>query len=276
MLSVIENMASDCWLLFSAVLSLCLGSFINVVIYRLPKMLEREEDERVNGRHPDVFNFFLPASTCPHCLEKIKPYDNIPLLSWLILRGRCRHCREDISSRYPLVELVTMLAGISIACFIGVGIDWFFMLALFSLLLALSAIDVERQLLPDCLTLSLLWAGLLWHSIAQPQFLPAAVIGAVAGYLTLWLLYWGFRLSTGREGLGYGDFKLLAALGAWGGYEALPPILLIGSSSSLIWLLLLRVMRSRSCSQPLPFGPGLAIAGWSWVLYHWIIQPVVG
>ncbi|RJF54808.1 prepilin peptidase [Serratia inhibens] len=276
MLFAIKNMASDYWLLFSAVLSLCLGSFINVVIYRLPKMLEREEFWVSNGNNPEVFNFFLPGSTCPHCLEKIRPYDNIPLLSWLILRGRCRHCRVAISSRYPLVEWVTMLAGISIACFTGIGIDWFFMLALFSLLLALSVIDMDRQLLPDCLTLSLLWTGLLWHSIAQPQFLPAAVMGAVAGYLILWLLYWGFRLSTGREGLGYGDFKLLAALGAWGGYESLPQILLFGSSCSLLWLLLLRVMRSRSWSQPLPFGPGLAIAGWSWVVYREIIQPFVG
>lgn len=276
MLFAIENRVSDCWLLFSTVLSLCMGSFINVVIYRLPKMLECEGSGRENGNDSDVFNFFLPGSTCPHCLEKIKPYDNIPLLSWLILGGRCRHCRVAISARYPLVEWVSMLAGISIAYFIGVGIDWFFMLVLFSLLLALSVIDMERQLLPDCLTLSLLWTGLLWHSIAQPQFLPAAVMGAVAGYLILWLLYWGFRLSTGREGLGYGDFKLLAALGAWGGYEALPQILLLGSSCSLLWLLLQRVMRSRSWSQPLPFGPGLAIAGWSWVVYHWIIQPFVG
>ncbi|CAI0713867.1 prepilin peptidase [Serratia entomophila] len=276
MLTAIENMADERWLLFSAALSLCVGSFINVLIYRLPKMLDGDAEAGNNQVRLASFNLFFPASRCPHCSENIKPYDNIPLVSWVVLRGRCRYCRQNISLRYPLIEMAVLLAGVATAAFIGMGIDWLFMVALFSLLLALTAIDMERQLLPDCLTLSLLWVGLLWHGIAHPQFLPAAVMGAIAGYLSLWLLYWGFRLLTGREGLGYGDFKLLAALGAWTGYETLPHILLIGSSCSLAWLALQRVMGGRSWSQPLPFGPGLALAGAAMAAYLWMIPPLVG
>lgn len=276
MLALFDYIYGEYWVLFSVVLSLCIGSFINVVIYRLPKMLERETDEQVNEHGAAVFNFFLPGSSCPHCFSTVRLYDNIPLISWLLLGGRCRDCRQRISLRYPLVELITLLAGVSMASFIGVGIDWFFMVVFFSLLLALSVIDMERQLLPDCLTLSLLWVGLLWHTLEHSWFLPTAVIGAIAGYLTLWLLYWAFRLATGREGLGYGDFKLLAALGAWGGYEVLPHILLIGSLGSLIWLLAQRAMRARNWSQPLAFGPGLALAGSGLVLYRWVLQPFIG
>lgn len=274
MLTAIENMADECWLLFSAVLSLCVGSFINVLIYRLPRMLDSEAANGNSQGRPASFNLFFPASQCQHCSENIRPYDNIPLISWVILRGRCRYCRQNISLRYPIIEMAVLLAGVSTAAFIGMGIDWLFILALFSLLLALTAIDIKWQLLPDCLTLSLLWVGLLWHGIAHPQFLPAAVMGAIIGYLCLWLLYWGFRLLTGREGLGYGDFKLLAALGAWTGFESLPHILLIGSFCSLAWLALQRVMVGRSWSHPLPFGPGLALAGSAMVVYLWMIAPL--
>lgn len=263
MLSVIEYAADEHWLLFSIILSLCVGSFINVVIYRLPKMLECEDEVYQAAQ----FNLFLPGSSCPSCAMKIAFFDNIPLLSWLLLRGRCRYCRQHIAVRYPLVELCLMLTGIALAWRLGIGTDWFFMLALFAVLLALTVIDMEHQLLPDCLTLSLLWLGLLWHSVAHPYFLSAAVIGAVAGYLTLWLLYWGFRCMTGREGLGYGDFKLLAALGAWVGYEALPSVLLFASAGSLLWLLL-RALRSGGWSQPLPFGPGLGMAGAEAVIFQ--------
>lgn len=276
MLTAIENMATVRWLLFSAVLSLCVGSFINVLIYRLPKMLDGEAAAGNSQCRLASFNLFFPASHCPHCLENIKPYDNIPLVSWVVLWGRCRSCRHRISLRYPMIELSVLLAGVLTAALIGVGIDWLFILALFSLLLALTAIDMERQLLPDCLTLSLLWVGLLWHGLAHPQFLPAAVMGVIAGYLSLWMLYWGFRLFTGREGLGYGDFKLLAALGAWTGFETLPHILLLGSFCSLAWLALQRVMVGRSWSHPMPFGPGLGLAGAAMVVYLWMITPLVG
>ncbi|HID8402456.1 prepilin peptidase [Serratia marcescens] len=271
MLSAINAVADEHWLLFSAVLSLCIGSFINVVVYRLPVMLEREMEMAQAER----FNLFLPRSFGPCCTMKISALDNIPLLSWLLLRGRCRYCRTPISIRYPLVELLLMLMGITLAWRVGMGVDWFFMLAFAALLLALAAIDSERQLLPDCLTLSLLWAGLLWHCLAHPAFLPTAVIGALAGYLTLWLLYWGFRLATGREGLGYGDFKLLAALGAWGGYAVLPSILLFAATGSLLWLLL-RVWRGGDGAQPLPFGPGLAAAGAGAVACQWLALPLAG
>lgn len=276
MSSAIENMDTVCWLLFSAVLSLCVGSFINVLIYRLPKMLDGEAAAGNSQCRLASFNLFFPASHCPHCLENIKPYDNIPLVSWVVLWGRCRSCRHRISLRYPVIELAVLLAGVLTAALIGVGIDWLFILALFSLLLALTAIDMERQLLPDCLTLSLLWVGLLWHGLVHPQFLPAAVMGVIAGYLSLWMLYWGFRLFTGREGLGYGDFKLLAALGAWTGFETLPHILLLGSFCSLAWLALQRVMVGRSWSHPMPFGPGLGLAGAAMVVYLWMITPLVG
>lgn len=272
MLSAINAAADEHWLLFSTVLSLCVGSFINVVVYRLPIMLEREEMETTQVER---LNLFLPRSFCPSCTLQLSALDNIPLLSWLLLGGRCRYCRRHISVRYPLVELFMMLVGGTLAWRLGIGMDWFFMLALVALLLALAAIDSERQLLPDCLTLSLLWIGLLWHCLAHPSFLPVAVIGAMAGYLTLWLLYWGFRLATGREGLGYGDFKLLAALGAWGGYGALPSILLLASTGSLLWLLL-RMWRGGDGSQPLPFGPGLAVAGAGATAYQWLALPIGG
>ncbi|HEJ7121156.1 type 4 prepilin peptidase 1 [Serratia marcescens] len=271
MLFALNAAADEHWLLFSAVLSLCVGSFINVVVYRLPVMLEREMETTQAER----FDLVWPRSFCPSCTKQLSAFDNIPLLSWLLLRGRCRYCRRPISVRYPLVELFLMLMGIMLAWHLGIGLDWFFMLAFVALLLALAAIDSERQLLPDCLTLSLLWGGLLWHCLAHPAFLPAAVIGAMAGYLTLWLLYWGFRLATGREGLGYGDFKLLAALGAWGGYAALPSILLFASAGSLLWLLL-RVWRGGDGTQPLPFGPGLATAGAGAVACQWFVLPLGG
>ena len=184
MLFALNAAADEHWLLFSAVLSLCVGSFINVVVYRLPIMLEREMETAQAER----FDLFWPHSFCPSCTKKLSAFDNIPLLSWLLLRGRCRYCRRPIAVRYPLLELFLMLMGITLAWRLGIGVDWFFMLVLVALLLALAAIDNQCQLLPDCLTLSLLWIGLLWHCLAHPAFLPAAVIGAMAGYLALWLL----------------------------------------------------------------------------------------
>lgn len=269
MLFAINAAANAHWLLLSAVLSLCIGSFINVVIYRLPIMIEREE-KMVPAPQ---FNLLWPRSFCPSCTQKLSAFDNIPLLSWLLLRGRCRYCRSAIPVRYPLVELFLMLMGIMLAWRLGIGMDWFFMLAFVAGLLALATIDGEYQLLPDCLTLSLLWGGLLWHCLMHPTFLSAAIIGAIAGYLTLWLLYWAFRLATGREGLGYGDFKLLAALSAWGGYAALPSILLFASAGSLLWLLV-HVMRGGDATQPLPFGPGLAMAGAGAVASQWLALPL--
>ncbi|MFG1174498.1 prepilin peptidase [Erwiniaceae bacterium CAU 1747] len=268
MLSVISYAGDKYWLLFSAVLSLCLGSFINVVIYRLPAMMENEDKLPLTK----PLNLFLPHSFCPSCLTTLLSRDNVPLFSWLLLRGRCRYCRCRISARYPLIELFMMLTGIVLASYTGIGTDWLFMLLFAALLTALVAIDCHCQLLPDPLTLLLLWVGLLWHCMEHVSFLPAAIVGAVAGYMTLWLLYWAFRLATGREGLGYGDFKLLAALGAWGGYTSLPLILLFASGGSLIWLAL-RVLRGTCWSQPLPFGPGLAVAGAAAVVYQWLILP---
>lgn len=242
-------------LLLVAIWGACLGSLINVVVWRLPRMLTQPEAG---------FNLFLPASHCPQCKTPLGWRDNIPLLGWLRLAGRCRHCQVAISHRYPLTELAFMLTALLLA--------WWFpspglLLAalLFSgILLALALIDSDCQLLPDALTLPLLWAGLLFH-LWQPGgvvTLEAAVIGAATGYLSLWTLYWLFYFMTRREALGYGDFKLLAALGAWLGWRSLPLLLLLAALTAIVVILLTRGWRRRALTDPVPFGPWLALAGW--------------
>ena len=253
--------------LAAAVIGLCVGSFVNVVIHRLPRMLERgwaEECAELRGETPPAlprYDLVLPRSACPGCGHQITAVENIPIVSWLALRGKCSACGAPISSRYPLVELLgVVLAAAAIWRF---GATWTGLAAcgLLWTLLALTFIDFDTMYLPDSLTLPLLWAGLaanLWGLFVP---LSEAVIGAMAGYLSLWVVYWLFKLIRGKEGMGYGDFKLLAALGAWLGWKLLPLIVLLSSAVGAAIGLALIAFRGRDHTVPLPFGPYLAIAG---------------
>jgi leader peptidase (prepilin peptidase)/N-methyltransferase len=246
---------------------LCVGSFLNVVIHRLPKMLERgwrAQCAELAGETPPAepaYNLVVPRSACPSCGHRIGAHENVPIVSWLALRGKCSACGARISARYPIVELAGgLLAAYAVWRF---GLTWKGMAACVFLwmLTALTVIDFDTQLLPDDLTLPLLWAGLVANLFELFVPLQTAVIGAAAGYLSLWLVYWIFRLVRGKEGMGYGDFKLLAALGAWLGWSMLPIIVLLSSVVGAAIGLSLIVFRGRDHNVPLAFGPYLAIAG---------------
>lgn len=256
---------------------LMIGSFLNVIIHRLPKMLEfqwrRECAESLNitlsdmESTPKPYNIAFPASHCPNCAHQLKIYENIPLLSFIIQRGRCRVCMMPISWNYPIIEA---LMGINTALLIahfGLTTQALASIIFSGILIAASVIDLKHQLLPDILTLPLLWLGLalsLGKIFIDPN---TAIIGAMAGYLTLWSIYWLFRFLTGKEGMGYGDFKLLAALGAWVGWQKLPLLLLFSSLvGTVIGILLITIYR-RDRHQPIPFGPFLAAAGWIILLW---------
>ncbi len=219
------------------------------------------------------FNLLLPSSRCPHCDHQIRSWENIPLVSWLALRGKCSSCRAPISSRYPLVELACGLLSGYVAWHFGLTWQAGAMLFLTWGLVAMSMIDIDHQLLPDSLVLPLLWLGLILNSFGLFVSLESALWGAVAGYLSLWSVYWLFKLVTGKEGMGYGDFKLLAMLGAWGGWQVLPLTILLSSVvGAVLGTILLRVQRAES-STPIPFGPYLAIAGWIALLWgDWITE----
>lgn len=256
-----------------ALLGLMVGSFLNVVVYRLPVMLERrwqaEAREMLALPLPEAeaapFNLAVPGSRCGSCGAPIRPWQNIPVLSWLWLRGRAACCGAPIAWRYPLVELLTAFASGACAWRFGAGWELAAALALSWTLIALAFIDLDTQLLPDDLTLPLVWLGLLL-ALAGVQVgeagLADAVIGAVAGYLSLWSVYWAFRLVTGKEGMGYGDFKLLAALGAWLGWQALPQIILLSSLVGAVSGLLQIALKRQERGATMPFGPYLAAAGW--------------
>ncbi|MFM5555064.1 A24 family peptidase [Aeromonas veronii] len=265
------------WLYFSLVFlfSLMIGSFLNVVIHRLPIMLEREWQAEYRGYFspdeeataPGRYNLMVPRSACPHCGHAITALENIPLLSWLWLKGRCRDCQTPISARYPLVELLTALLSVAVAMVITPGWGTLAALLLTWVLVALTFIDLDKMLLPDQLTLPLLWGGLLFNLASGFVPLADAVIGAMAGYLVLWSLYWAFKLLTDKEGMGYGDFKLLAALGAWLGWQALPIILLLSSLVGAVIGISLIALQKHHQGKPIPFGPYLAIAGWIALLW---------
>lgn len=252
----------------AAVLGLLVGSFLNVLVHRLPVMLERQwqnEAREVLGmpvQANERFDLCLPASHCPSCGHRIRAWENIPVVSYLALRGRCSACKGRISPRYPLVELACAGLSLVVAWHFGVSVQALLALVLTWCLLALSLIDAEHQLLPDVLVLPTLWLGLVVNAFGLFVPLADALWGAVVGYLSLWSVYWLFRLVTGKEGLGYGDFKLLALLGAWGGWQVLPLTLLLSSVvGAAIGLCLLR-LRKASLGTTMPFGPYLAIAGW--------------
>ncbi len=251
------------------IFSLMIGSFLNVVIHRLPIMMQREWDSEITGTEPaDHYNLMTPHSSCPSCSSAIKWYHNIPLISYLfILRGKCANCHTLISQRYPLVEFLTAIISVPIVYSYGVNEITLFALIFSWVLIALTFIDLDHFLLPDKLTLPLLWLGLLLNVNNTFTSLESAVYGAAAGYLSLWSIYWLFKLVTGKEGMGYGDFKLLAALGAWMGISALPLIILLSSVSGILIALILAVVHKKPLDKPIPFGPYLTIAGFFSLLY---------
>ncbi|MGH8807501.1 MAG: prepilin peptidase [Noviherbaspirillum sp.] len=259
--------------IFAGVLGLLIGSFLNVVIHRLPKMMQRESDNYVaheSGKplpHEDRYNLMVPRSACPKCGHQITALENIPVLSYLVLGGKCSQCKTPISVRYPIVELLTGALSALLVWRFGSGWAGLATLVFAWLLIAMTFIDADTQLLPDDLTLPLLWAGLLVNLNATFVPLPEAVIGAAAGYLSLWSVYWLFKLVTGKEGMGYGDFKLLAALGAWLGWKMLPVIILLSSLVGAIVGIALIVFARHGRHNPIPFGPYLAAAGVIALLY---------
>ena len=269
-MSFVDALASFESLLITCagLLGLLVGSFLNVVIYRLPKMMERrwQQEARdilaLDAVEQAPLSLAKPASRCPACGAAIRPWQNIPVVSWLWLRGRAACCGVRIGVRYPLVELLTGLMSAACAWRFGFGIELAGALLLSWSLIALAFIDLDTQLLPDDITLPLLWAGLLFGLAGGFVALESAVIGAIAGYLSLWLVFWGFKLATGKDGLGYGDFKLLAALGAWLGWQALPQIILLSSVVGAVTGIALIVLRRQQRGAAMPFGPFLAAAGW--------------
>lgn len=246
---------------------LLVGSFLNVVIHRLPKMMEREWHDQcaeLNGNEPEnvpPYNLFMPHSACPHCGHKISALENIPVISYLLLHGKCKDCSAPISARYPIVETVSGLLSAYVAWHFGFGLAALAALLFIWMLLALICIDLDTQLLPDDITLPLLWLGLLFNVSATFIDINSAVIGAIAGYLALWSIYWLFKLATGKEGMGYGDFKLLAAIGAWVGWQMLPLVIMLSSAVGAVVGITLIIAARLGRNVPIPFGPYLAGGG---------------
>jgi leader peptidase (prepilin peptidase)/N-methyltransferase len=253
--------------ILTGLLCLCVGSFLNVVIHRLPKMMEQEwhgQCADLRGETPptvEKLTLSTPRSRCPKCGHKISALENIPVLSYLILKGKCKGCGTAISLRYPIIETFTALASGYAAWHFGPTIQTVGALLLIWSLIALTAIDFDTQLLPDSITLPLLWLGLAFNIANTYTDISTAVIGAMVGYLSLWLVFWGFKLATGKEGMGYGDFKLLAALGAWLGWQMLPAIILLSSVVGAVVGISLILFARHGRNIPIPFGPYLAAAG---------------
>ena len=252
---------------FCLLLGLMVGSFLNVVIYRLPLMMQREWEAQCAELREETpppqerFNLAVPRSRCPHCQHAISALENIPVISWLWLKGRCRGCQKSISPRYPAIELLTGLLSAYAGWHFGYGWTALASLIFIWALIALTFIDFDTQLLPDDITLPLLWLGLLCNLNGGYTDIQSAVIGAMAGYLALWTVYWAFKLITGKEGMGYGDFKLLAALGAWFGWQMLPLVILLSSVVGAVVGISLIVFARHGRNTPIPFGPYLAAAG---------------
>lgn len=265
--------------LLAGILGLLVGSFLNVVIYRTPILLMRRwrrDCQELAGQaieaDSEKFNLIVPRSRCPHCNHAITALENIPVLSYLWLRGKCSACAKPISPRYPFIELLSALLTAACAWHFGFGIAAAAAIVLTWVLIALAFIDIDHLLLPDVMVLPFLWLGLLLNLFNVFVPLPNAVIGAVAGYLSLWLVFHLFKLITGKEGMGYGDFKLLALFGAWLGWQSLPLIILLSSLIGALIGIGLIVLRGRDRAQPLPFGPYLAAAGWVAMLWGDVIM----
>lgn len=268
------NRHPDAFIVCALILGLLTGSFINVLVWRLPKMLEqdwraqaRELLELPPAEKMPVYNLMLPRSHCPECQHPLRLWEKIPLLSYLLLRGRCSQCRTLISPRYPLTELACGLLSGFVAWHFGFTLQAGWMLLLTWGLLAICLIDAEHLIVPDVLVLPLLWTGLLLNSFDTFTGLSQAVWGAALGYASLWSIFWIFKLLTGKDGMGYGDFKLLAMLGAWGGIAVLPLTIVLSSLMGAIAGLSLLALRRAKTSTPIPFAPYLAIAGWIGLLW---------
>lgn len=255
------------------IISLMIGSFLNVVIYRLPMMLKRSwraeclEYLELPKEPTETFNLSLPLSHCPCCKTPIKPYQNIPVFSYLFLKGRCGSCQQAISIRYPCIEALTALLSVIVANHFGYSVEAGFALLLTWLLVALSFIDIDHQLLPDNLTLPMVWLGLFLNLFDVYASIESSVIGAIAGYLSLWTVFHLFKLVTGKEGMGYGDFKLLAVFGAWLGWQSIPLIILLSSLVGAIIGISMIVLIKHDKNKPIPFGPYIAVAGWIALLW---------
>ena len=258
-----------------ALLGMCVGSFLNVVIYRLPKMMQQDWQKQCcelldikneNGEEQQV-NLIFPGSSCPACQHKITALENIPVISYLYLKGRCRSCNVKISPQYPLIEILTGLTTAYITWHFGFSPQTLFAVLLTWALICLSVIDLEHSLLPDDITLPFMWLGLACNIFGVFTDITSSLIGAMLGYSILWLIFMGFKVITGKEGMGYGDFKLLALLGAWLGWQSLPLIILLSSiAASLIGIIMI-LFRGRDKSVAFPYGPYLAIAGWITLLW---------
>lgn len=274
-----------------AVLGLTIGSFLNVVIFRFPKMLEQgwyqecrefldDEVKDVPAKELITITLSKPDSTCPNCQHKIRYYENIPVLSWLFLKGKCSQCKNKISARYPIIELVTSVLSVTIAAYFGVTLLTLWLLILTWGLICLTMIDFDHMLLPDQFTYPLLWLGLLINLNGVIVPIEQAVIGAVAGYMSLFSVMWLFKLLTGKEGMGHGDFKLLAVFGAWMGWQLLPLLILMASLVGAIVGISLMIFKNHQREQAIPFGPYLAVAGWICLLWgqaiwHWYLGLIV-
>ena len=273
------------------IFSLLVGSFLNVVIYRLPVMMkhsweleiaEFQEDEKQfkKLKQQKPFNLIKPDSTCPKCGHKIRAWENIPVISWLGLRGKCSNCKNPISARYPIVELTTGLLVATLAFYFGPTTQFIFASILTFFLVALTGIDLDEMLLPDQLTLPLLWLGLIINLQGVFASPTDALIGAVAGYLSLWSVFWLFKLATGKEGMGYGDFKLMAVFGAWLGWQMLPMIILLSSLVGAIIGIAMIATKKLHAGKPIPFGPYIAVAGWIALIWgqeiiNWYLSTLV-
>lgn len=259
------------YLFFATLFGLIIGSFLNVVIYRTPKIMEQEFRQDCADSFPEygitppteTISLSMPRSQCRHCHQPLRIIDNIPLVSWLVLKGRCHYCQAPISCRYPLIEALSAIMSAAVAYHLGMTPYGIAALFFTFVLIAATFIDFDTLLLPDQLTLPLLWAGISLALLGySPISLADSVIGAMAGYLILWSLYWSFKLLTGKDGMGYGDFKLLAALGAWLGWQQLPTIILLSSVVGVVFGLVQLRLQKKGIDAAFPFGPYLAIAGW--------------
>jgi leader peptidase (prepilin peptidase)/N-methyltransferase len=268
---------------FIFLISLLVGSFLNVVILRTPKIMEQQFKQEccdlleIKQKKEDAISLSYPPSTCPSCNTKIKPWHNIPVISYLLLRGKCHNCQAKISPRYPIIEFTTAVLSVLVIFLLGFSAQGLLALLFLWVLTSLTVIDIDTCLLPDSLTLPLLWLGLIVNSFALYTDLSSAVWGAIAGYLSLWSVFWVFKLVTGKEGMGYGDFKLLAALGAWMGWQMLPLIILLSSFVGAVIGIAGIIILGRNKNIPIPFGPYLAIAGliaflWGDILISYYLQ----
>jgi len=249
------------FILCATVVSLVVGSFLNVVIHRLPLIMQAELEAEVSGKEPEKYSLAFPNSQCPKCNAPIKPWHNIPVISWLMLKAKCAACKKPIHWRYPLVELSAGILGFVISCHFGASAQTYLLIIASWALIALIAIDIDCYLLPDAITLPLLWLGLIANSFGLFTDLHSALWGTVAGYMILWITFWAFKLLTGKEGMGYGDFKLLAAIGAWLGWQAIPMTILLSALVGVVLGVLAILIAGRDKAKPIPFGPYLAIAG---------------